>query len=59
MPPSDGAFELGVNTSAERLASAQSSRLNKSASSIKRRTNFDKLNDAFRVDRYSDLRRQP
>ncbi len=56
LPPSDGAYELGINRSPQQLAALQSSKLNKSAYTIKRRTPFDKINDAFKADRYDDMR---
>ena len=60
LPASDGAYELGINHSPDRLAALQSSKLNKSAYTIKRRgaaTAFDKINDSFRVDRFDDIRK--
>ncbi len=63
LPAADGAYELGINHSPARLAEMESSKLNKSAFSIKRRVPtgnaaFDKLNGAFQADRYSDLRKE-
>lgn len=55
LPPSDGAYELGINRSPERLAAAQANKLNKSAFSIKRRSPPEK--EGFRVDRFEDLRK--
>ena len=57
----DEAYELGINHSPSRLAAAESSKLGKSAYTIKRRTTgdsaFDKINGGFKVDRYDDMRR--
>ena len=73
LPPADGAYELGINRSAGRLAEMETSaKLSKSAFSIKRRGAaetpsptpatgngaFDKINRAFQVDRYEDERRR-
>lgn len=57
LAPADGAYELGINRSPQRLAAQQSAKLNKSAYSIKRRAPFDKINESFKVDRYDDLRK--
>lgn len=58
LPPSDGAYELGINQSPERMAALQSSKLNKSAFSIKRRPSaLEKMNEPYRVDRYEDIRK--
>ena len=61
LPATDGAYELGINHSPARLAAVESSKLNKSAYTIRPRatgnTAFDKINNSFQVDRYSDLRK--
>jgi hypothetical protein len=63
LPHADAAYELGINNSPARLAAAESSKLSKSAFTIKRRPpstgspNFDKLNNSFRADRYDDMRK--
>lgn len=56
LPPSDAAYELGINRSPQRLAALQSAKLDRSAYAIKRRTPFDKINDSFKADRYDDMR---
>ena len=56
LSPADGAYELGINRSPERIAAMQSSHLKKSAFSIKPRdAASEKINQSFRVDRYSDM----
>ena len=53
----DGAYELGVNHSPEKLAEMQSSHLDKSALTIKPHVSvWGKINDSFKVDRYGDER---
>ena len=59
--PADGAYEMGINSqSPTKIAEMESAHLNKSAYSIKRRDGttpaFDKINEAYKADRYSDLR---
>jgi murein DD-endopeptidase MepM/ murein hydrolase activator NlpD len=56
LPPSDGAFELGINHSPSQAAAMKASHLNKSAFSIRAHGTFDKIDDAYRYDRFSDLR---
>ena len=56
LPPSDGAYELGINHSRASLAAMNSSHLNKSAFAIREHSSFEKIDDAYRYDRYSDLR---
>ena len=62
LAPADDAYELGINRSPGKLAAAESSKLNKSAYSIKRRPTtgdsaFDKINNGFHADRYDDIRK--
>ena len=61
LAPADDAYELGINRSPGRVAAAESSKLNKSAYTIKRRSTgdaaFDKINNGFRADRYDDMRK--
>ena len=56
----DGAYEMGINQSPAKVAEMESSHLSKSAYSIKRRDGstpaFDKINESYKADRYSDLR---
>ena len=73
LPVADGAYELGINRSPAKVAELESSHLSKSAYAIKRRTPtgstgstgstgnaaFDKINNQFRVDRYSEERQKP
>ena len=56
LPPSDGAYELGINHSPATLAAMKSAHLNKSAFAIKAHGTFEKIDDAYRYDRFSDLR---
>ncbi len=68
LPAADGAYELGINRSPAKVAEMESAKLNKSAFAIKRRapapdasatprnSAFDKINNSFRADRYSDER---
>jgi murein DD-endopeptidase MepM/ murein hydrolase activator NlpD len=55
LPPSDGAYELGINHSPASVAAMNSARLNKSAFAIKAHSSFEKIDDAYRYDRFSDL----
>jgi hypothetical protein len=56
LPPSDGAYELGINHSAASLAAMKSAHLNKSAYAIKPHGSaLEKIDDAYRYDRFSDL----
>jgi hypothetical protein len=61
LAPADDAYELGINRSPGRVAAAESSKLNKSAYTIKRRSTgdsaFDKINGGFKADRYDDMRK--
>ena len=60
LAPADAAYELGINRSPAKIAEMESSRLNRSAYSIKRRdgmTEAEKIK-TFKVDRYSDLRQR-
>ena len=64
LPAADGAYELGINRSPGKVADMESAKLNKSAFNIKRRPSagnpaFDRINDQFRADRYSDERQNP
>ncbi len=64
LPAADGAYELGINRSPAKVAEMESAKLNKSAFTIKRRNStgnsaFDKINDQFRADRYSEERQKP
>ena len=61
LAPADGAYEMGINRSPAKVAEMESSHLNKSAYSIKRRDGspaFNKINEAFKPDRYSDVRQK-
>ncbi len=61
LAPADGAYEMGINLSPAKVAEMESSKLKKSAFSIKRRdgmTEADKIKELFKADRFSDLRRQ-
>ena len=58
-----GVFEFRpkFNRSPAKVAEMESSHLNKSAYSIKRRDGspaFDKINESFKADRFSDLRQK-
>ena len=52
----DGAYELGINRSPAKVAEMDSSKLNKSAIELRKRADFEKLNRAYKVDRYDDMR---
>ena len=51
----DGAYELGINRSPAKVTEMESSKLNKSAVELRKHADFDKLNRAYKVDRYEDL----
>ncbi len=55
LPPSDGAYEMGINRSPASLAAMASSHLSKSAYSIKPHESFEKINGVIRYDPYSDV----
>ncbi len=58
----DGAYEMGINHSPDKMAEMESAHLNKSAFTIKRRDGTtpatDKTNATFKADRFSDLRQK-
>ena len=58
LPPSDGAYELGINHTPASLAAMKSAHLNKSALTIKAHGTLDKIDDAYRYDRFSDLQQK-
>ena len=62
LAPADGAYEMGINRSPDKVAEMESAHLNRSAYSIKRRDGStpaqDKTNPAFKADRYSDERQK-